>query len=309
MTTSPDAQPTDDVPMLPPGHTHGIGSYRMVIGAGIIVIAVAFALLNVRGGTRQDPQIDSTVSPTPTMTPTPTPVMTFVQPRVDVQDVYEVILVGDSMTAALGPHGGPFSEYLNTLYGESGIIVDNYSVPSSNIQSLQKRFTEQFTNVDGELLLPIRDRKDADLIIIESFAYNPLSHLTAEEAVTEHERELHHFLEVVATELPRTRVALMTTVAPDWETFARRSQQLNAEQSRLQAEERIRYLLKHQDLGGMYALPVINVFAASLSPQGDGDSRYINPDDNIHPSVDGIELISRTMSNFIYHQSILPVPR
>lgn len=286
-------------------YTYAMSNAPALVLIGIFVVFVALGLRYSYTNSQSKIAADPVETPTPTLEPTPTPIATFVQPAVEYQDAYEIALLGDSMTAALGPHGGPFSEYLHEVYDKPGFIVDNYAVGSSNIQSLQKRLNEPL-EVDGSTYAPILTRGELDLIIVESFAYNPLSHLERELSYVEHERELKHLLEDVANSLPNTRVILMSTIAPSSDRYARFVQNLTTEQSRAQAQERIDVLNHHITLAGRWALPIINIYAYSRNSQGDGDLRYINPDDYIHPSVDGVELISRTMSEFIHQQRILP---
>ena len=285
---------------------HHIKKYK---GLVIVIVIILF----LYGFVSQDkespkPQVITQVIQKIDPTPTVTLFQQFVQPKVPLKDIYRIALLGDSMTHALGPHGGDFSEYMNEEYKKlagAAIIVDNYADPSTNIQSLKIRLSEPL-EIDKTIYPPIRDRKDLDLIIVESFAYNPLSHLAQDHSEKEHHRELRYFLEFVAKELPSTKVIFMSTIAPNSLRFASPVQTMSAGDRKLQVAERSGYLERHIELAGLYGIPVINVYAKSLTSTDDGDIRYINPSDYIHPSFAGIELIAREMTEFIVNQRILP---
>src|SRR5450759_5794636 len=53
----------------------------------------------------------------PTLTPSPTPFIfrSYTAPVIEKKPAYTIVMIGDSMTAALGPHGGGLSEYLKCL--------------------------------------------------------------------------------------------------------------------------------------------------------------------------------------------------
>src|SRR5690349_15366394 len=110
-------------------------------------------------------------SPTPTSipTPTPTPFTHYQIRKLENKYVYNVVLVGDSMTHALGPHGGRLLDYLQAKFVGKGFIIDNYAY-STNITSLPNFLTQE-TKTWDLTFQPILKR-DFDVIIIESFGYN-----------------------------------------------------------------------------------------------------------------------------------------
>ena len=246
----------------------------------------------------------------PTITPTPTPFVfnSFIPPKIDKKDVYKIAMVGDSMTAALGPHGGGMSEYMNDLYkkegGSQAIIIDNYAV-SSNILSVNKQLDEKLTISEytfGPLIT-----SDYDLILVESYGYNPLSDFGIEEGIKKQNEQLKVLMEKLITKMPRTAIIFVTTIAPNIENYARSTQPDNTTAGRKnQAEERISYLKNHNEFAIAHNIPLINIYEKTLTANGDGNTKYINANDDIHPSFQGIEFIGSEIGNYIYDNQILP---
>jgi hypothetical protein len=55
-----------------------------------------------------------------------------------------------------------------------------------------------------------------------------------------------------------------------------------------------------------HIIPLIDIYTKSLTPDGtDGEIKNINPDDHIHPSFQGVELISNEIAKYIYDNQIL----
>ena len=70
------------------------------------------------------------------------------------------------------------------------------------------------------------------------------------------------------------------------------------------ANERRAYIENHINFAKTHHIPLINVYEKSLDPQGSALLKYLNPDDYIHPSRQGIELISQEIANYLFQ--ILP---
>jgi lysophospholipase L1-like esterase len=107
-------------------------------------------------------------------------------------------------------------------------------------------------------------------------------------------------------ERPETVVALMTPIAPNKDYFAKGVYDLTPQERLEWANERITYIEGVIKYAKDNQIPLINVYEKSLTPQSDGDLKYINPDDYIHPSAEGADLISKTIAEFIYNNKIFP---
>lgn len=246
----------------------------------------------------------------PTLIPTPTPFIfkSYTAPVIEKKQVYKIVMIGDSMTAALGPHGGGLSEYLNLLYkdtqGQQRIIIDNFAI-SSNILGVNDELTQKKTISEytfGPLL-----SEDFDLILIESYGYNPLSQFGIEGGLKQQNLALDTLMKTLITTHPHAAIVFVATIAPNLENYAKKIQLGQSAEDRAKgAEERITYIKNHIQYAISHNIPLINIFQKSLTNNGDGNMIYINQTDDIHPSFVGVDFIGHEIGNFIHDNNILP---
>ncbi len=284
----------------------------------LLLLSPLAYLAGTQSSTKNDQSIINSIknayaakpSPSP-IPPTPTQKVyefsKYTPPQKTKKSEYKIFMLGDSMTDALGPHGGEFSENINLLYKKNGIgiIIDNYASPSSNILSLDQNMRKEIRSWDVDFK-PMLDQ-DFDLVLIESFGYNPLSQFGITDGIKEQNTALGKTLTTIINNNPEASIVFVATIAPDKQTYNAANNPGSTIQERTeQADERIIYLKNHISYAKFHNIPVVNIFEKSLSNQGDGNTKYINPDDNIHPSAVGIELISKELADFIYNNQILP---
>ena len=97
-------------------------------------------------------------------------------------------------------------------------------------------------------------------------------------------------------------------IGPNKETYGEKATHSVAQARWAQAEERISYITNHIAYAKAHNIPVINAYQESLNAQGDGQTIYINPDDNIHPSAEGLAFMARIMTKRIQEENIFPKP-
>ncbi len=136
------------------------------------------------------------------------------------------------------------SEYMNNLYKSSPdsqrIIIDNYSI-SSNILAINKQLLEKVTISKYQLGALLSDNDD--VILIESFGYNPLSDLGLENGIKRQNEALKELVERLIKEKPNMSIIFVATIAPNVNNYGRSTQQATtASDRRKQAEERIAYI-------------------------------------------------------------------
>ncbi len=250
-----------------------------------------------------------TVIPTSIPTPTPFIFKSYTAPPVEKKQVYKIAMVGDSMTAALGPHGGSLDDYMNSLYKKSAqdpqrIIIDNYA-KSSNIIAVNNELTQK-TTISEYTFGPLLSG-NYDLILVESYGYNPLSQFGIDEGLKQQNLALDRLMKTLITALPHADIVFVATIAPNIENYAKITQPnyTAADRAKL-AAERIAYIKNHIAYAKSHNIPVINIYQDSLTQNGDGNMIYINPTDDIHPSFSGIDFISHKIGDFIYNNKILP---
>jgi len=224
-------------------------------------------------------------------------------PRIAPVEAYTIILVGDSMTKALGPNTDSLRKYLSLHYPDKVFGIFNYGIGSTNILSLQERLKDYTFDLE-QLHPPILER-EFDLIIIESFGHNPLSQFPLGEGLKKQSEVLDRAVESLITTHPESGIVFLATIAPSRLTYGQGAVELTEEQRKNWVEERIAYIENHIQYANLHNIPLINVYQASLNSLGKVDMIYVNPDDNIHPSGEGIDLISREIAEFIFQNHLL----
>ena len=114
-------------------------------------------------------------------------------------------------------------------------------------------------------------------------------------------------MKTIITTHPHSAIVFVATIAPNKENYAKKILLNIPVADRIkQAEERMAYIKNHISYAKSHNIPIINIYEKSLNDQGDGNLKYINPDDYIHPSFEGVDFIGHEIANFIYTNQILP---
>ncbi len=241
----------------------------------------------------------------------PEPFPTNLPRTVKPTDAYTIILVGDSMTDFLGENPTKFREYLKAHYCDEHCIpkgkvfgIFNLGFGSTNVLSLQDRIEKESFYL-GKQYQSILNR-EFDLIIIESFGNNPLSQFPLEEGLKKQTEALDKAVRTIHKAKPNAVIAFMSTVAPIRNRYAEGSTVLSPEVRRQWADERAAYIKNHIKFAQDHNIPLLDLYTKSLN-NGEGTMDYINSNDFIHPSVTGIDFISKEMADWIYNERILPL--
>lgn len=227
-------------------------------------------------------------------------------------EAYTIILVGDSMTDFLGENTDALRKYLKIYYGDENAKpkgkvfgIFNLGFGSTNILSLQDRIEkESFYN--GKQYQSILKR-EFDLIIIESFGNNPLSEYPLDVGLKKQNEALEKAVRTIHKNKPHAVIAFMATVAPIRNRYGEGSVVLSPEKRREWADERIAYIKNHIKFAQDHNIPLINIYEHSLTKEGDGNIDFINTSDFIHPSVTGIDFMSKEIADWIYNNRVLPI--
>lgn len=236
--------------------------------------------------------------------PLPTPYQfPYKNPTIIKNDSYRIVIVGDSIVNSLGLNANVLREDLIKYYPDSEFVTYNYGYPSSNVLSLYERLTKvtKHASIEYQAIL----EKEFELIIIESFGYNPLSEYPLEEGLKKQNEELERSVREILSVKPNVSLAFLTPIAPDPVNFAGSTRDLSPEVRRQWVEERVAYIDRHRKFAEEKGIPVIDAYKASLKSNGEVDRTYIS-DDFIHPSAKGIELMSQTIADYIFNNKIFP---
>lgn len=228
----------------------------------------------------------------------------YQRPLLPVKKAYLTFLVGDSIIRALGLNANQLREDLIANYPGHEFVNYNYGFGSTNILTVPDRLNKQTTYL-GETFPPINEQT-FDLIIFESFAYNPLSELPLSEGLAKQTEILDMSIKAVIKKHPNSVVAIMVPIAPSEEFFAKGVIELTPEVRKQWVAERVAYINNAIEFAQKNNIPLINVYEKSLTADGKADLKYINPSDYIHPSTEGINLISKTIADYIYQNQIFP---
>lgn len=236
-----------------------------------------------------------------TSKPSNFPQPTLNKGKVKYPQDYTIVLVGDSMTERLG-NSDELRLYLNIYYPDKSFEVLNYGFGATNILSLQDRLEkETFYNRSFQPILNI----DFDLIIIESFAHNPLSEFSLELGLQKHEDSLEKALDSIKKSNPRAKILLMATIGPSKSHYAINQVNLSKEKRLEWANERIAYLRNTIEFAKEKNIPMVNVFQKAVDNNESTKLEYISKDDYIHPSPRGVYLISQEIADAIYQMKLL----
>lgn len=214
---------------------------------------------------------------------------------------YTIVMLGDSMTEKLG-NSDELRVYLKKYYPDKSFEILNYGFGSTNILSAQERL-EKETHY-GRAFRPILDIA-FDLILIESFGHNPLSHLPLEEGLQKQNEALDKMVDAIKKEAPVAKIVFVATISPNKRRYGEGQVVLSPEKRAEWANERIAYIKNHIEYAKTHQIPLVNIFEESLNSDADGNLDYISTADFIHPSPSGVYFISAEIAKFIYESNIL----
>lgn len=262
----------------------------------VIIVITAVYILSLPKTKNVVTAILSTPAPTPYQFP-------YKNPVIPKDRSYRMVIVGDSIVNSLGLNANILRLALIGYYPNSEFVTYNYGYSATNVLSLYQRLTEKTANNGSEN--PAILKQGFELIIIESFGNNPLSQFPLNEGLEKQNEELERSIKAILAEKPNVALAFMTPIALDPVSYARGTVALSPEVRKQWVSERIAYIDNHRKFAENLGIPVIDVYKASLKPDGTVDKTYIS-DDFVHPSKKGIELISKTIADYIFTNKILP---
>ena len=240
-------------------------------------------------------------SPTPTVYQ---PIEIYNPPKVKPADSYTILFVGDSMTASLGENFDELRKALANTYPNKVFGLFNYGFGATNIFSVEDRLTKE-SNYLGKTIPAALDRY-FDIIIIESFGYNPLSQYPRGVGLTHQTETLARALSMINKAKPESLIILMSTIAPSKRLYAVGTVSFSSEERTKQAEERMAYLENHIAYAQKHNFPLINVYEKSKDKEGNALLKYINSNDHIHPSAEGVKFISEQIAEYFKQNEVLP---
>lgn len=217
-------------------------------------------------------------------------------PQIATASSYTVIVVGDSMVEALGPNFDELRRILSGYYPEKVFGLFNYGFGATNILSLPDRLHQKSSYLGQEL--PSILGREFDVIIIESFGHNPLSDLPLFEGLAKQTETLDNAVADIVAAKPDSLIVFLATIAPSVTHYGKGVIDLTQERRDQWVAERRFYIENHINYAKQHNIPLINVYEKTLDKNGQAILKYINASDFIHPSAEGVRLISQEIANF-----------
>lgn len=239
---------------------------------------------------------ESTAEATPEATPTP---VTYHAPK----SHYTIALLGDSMIDTLGPDAPNIKNHLTSLFPGVTFTLLNYGVGGTNIDYGLERVTHDYTYLGKNI--PSLVSQKPDIVIVESFGYNPYSYDTG--AIDQHWLQLSHIVDTIKANLPGTKIVIAATIAPNSRVFGDGAPNLSFSiPEKLSRTNTIKdYLESTVKFAKSQHLPLIDAYHASLDVVGNGRLAYINGGDHIHYSPEGREFFAQKTVETIIDSHIL----
>jgi lysophospholipase L1-like esterase len=243
--------------------------------------------------------------PQPSSTPKALKVIDHYQPpKIAAAPAYTLIFVGDSMTESLGENFDALRPDLKTYYPNKIFGLFNYGFGSTNILTIEDRFNNE-TVYQGKTLPAILAR-GFDIIIIESFGNNPLSEYPLEQGLALQTKTLDHLVAELVDTKPNSLIIFLATIAPSQSLYGKGAVDLSPAVRNQWANERRAYIENHINYAKNHNIPLINIYEKSMDKNGLALTKYLNHDNYIHPSNEGVQLISQSIADYFYQNDILP---
>ena len=210
-----------------------------------------------------------------------------------------IAIYGDSMVDTMGT-GLPYLETsLRNYYPQVNFKLLNYGIGAQTVEQGLAGFDQNYNYKDRQY--DSITNSGADIIIIESFAYNPLG----EEGLDTQWIALSQMVEKARA--TGAQVMLLATIAPTKTDFGQGPGGVNwpADIAWQHAETINRYLENTVKLASSLNVPLIDAYHASLLSNGEGNPSFINNHDHIHPSVAGHQFVAGLIAETISRRGMI----
>jgi lysophospholipase L1-like esterase len=242
----------------------------------------------------------------PTSTPTPKiykAIEYYLPPIIPNLPSYTLIFIGDSMTESLGENFDALRVDLKKYYPNKVFGLFNYGFGSTNILSTEERLNFE-TTYQGKTLPAILGRQ-FDVVLIESFGNNPLSEYPLEDGLQKQTAALDHMVAEIVDTHPSSLIVFVATIAPSQAYYGKGAVDLSVVVRNRWANERRAYIENHINYAVKHNIPLINVYEKSIDKDGLTMIKYLNKSNYIHPSNEGVNLISQMIADYFYKNSVL----
>jgi lysophospholipase L1-like esterase len=185
------------------------------------------------------------------------------------------------MVDTMGENLDYLDKEMMARYPKTKFKFYNYGIGSQNVLEANKRFDLPFTYKTRNY--PRINEIKADIIIISSFAYNPLSPYDK----SAHIEALKDLIQ--KSKNTGAKIYLLAEIAPLKEGFGKGVGGVNWDE--VKTTEHVSYIIQNLDatvsLAAQTNTPLINAYKASQTNGKYGNKLYVASHDGIHPSIEG----------------------
>lgn len=223
--------------------------------------------------------------------------------RVSKKSSMTIAFLGDSMVDTLGKDLGEVRDGLRSMYPKTAFTLLNYGVGGENIVSGLARVLDAYSYLGKTH--PSLISQSPDLIVVESFGYNPFPFETG--ALEHHWMSLAYIVDALKANIPGAKIVIAATIAPNSRTFGDGAAGLAfSATEKLQRTQTIKsYLENATKFAKSQELPLADAYHSSLDNHGDGRELYVNPGDHIHYSDAGRQFFAKVIVDTITNNKLL----
>jgi len=279
-------------------------AYTAKIRSPISMIAAMETSVNGQVAGASSVILTPTVIPTDNPSPQPTqpaailPTSTPASPAPTTiklgKNSYSIAIIGDSMVDTMGERLEYLEHALKKKYPQTSFTLYNFGKGAQNVVDGLARFHDRLDYQDRHY--PSLDEIKPDVLIVGSFAYNPLS----PHDPGRYQSTLSQFVNEAKT--ISGRVYILAEIAPLKVGFGKGPGGINWDDdtSYQQATKIIEQLENAIGVSQSLNVPMIDVFTPSqVAADKSGNPKFVNANDGIHPSVAGHEFMADIIANRI----------
>lgn len=207
---------------------------------------------------------------------------------------YKIAIFGDSMVDTMGENLDYLQVSLKKRYPKITFHYYNYGIGSQNVAEGLARFHIPLNYKERNF--PSMSQLLPDIIIIGSFAYNPFYPFDREKHWTN--------LSTLIQEAKNTGadVYVLAEIAPLRKDFGKGPNGVNwAEDTAEEHSKNIITLLENAIYLSKdhHKIPIINAYSKTKVNGKFGSKKYVDPNDGIHPSIEGHKLMAELIASTI----------
>ena len=212
-----------------------------------------------------------------------------------------IAVVGDSMVDTMGT-GLPYLEKaLKQYYPNMEFTLLNYGIGAENVTKVATRISTAYSYKDRQY--PKVIDSGANIVIVESFAYNPIG-----DSDTDLDTYRHSLSQVInKAKPPNSHLLFLATIAPLKTSFGKGPGGVNWEQDTayVHATKIQNYLEAGISTASQQGLPIIDCYHPTLLSSGEGKKELVSAHDGIHPSEAGHRYVSNAIARKIASLKLL----